>query len=178
MKNKLEKTLVVGALSFMLLFALGAVIQPAKAQFVIAEWDYPDQYGQGISGMKFWENSTGSWLPAPYYIDLGQFYYVNPYISDYTYNISAGVALKVRVDSLLNNTLVGADDLADGRNYHRHNVTVSNLGNIIFSQSNFTYEDSSDASAPMYYYEYYAILNFIAVSGQVYTVTVTYEVFY
>lgn len=153
-------------------------IPPAKAQFVLASWDYPDEYGQGIDGMKFWENSTGSWVAAPYYTDLGVFYYVNPSITGYTYNWSAGAAMKVRVDTLLNSTLTGATDLADGQNYHQHNVTVTTPSGIVFSQQNFTYEASSDATAPMYYYEYYAILNFLPVSGLVYTVTIIYEVFY
>jgi hypothetical protein len=164
----------------MVLTLLILPIQPAKAnpQFVIAEWDYPDEYGQGIEGIKMWENSTGSWVAAPYYTDLGAFYYLNYYETDYTYNWSAGASMKLRADTLLNSTLTGATDLADGQNYHRHNVTVTSGGSLIFSQEGFTYEDSGDIGAPMYYYEYYVILNFIPVDGQIYTVTVTYEVFY
>jgi len=153
-------------------------ISKEPATFIISSWDYPDEYGQGIWGMKFWENSTGAWVDAPYYTDIGQFYYVSPGITDYTYNLSIGVALKMRVDCLLNNTLVGADDLADGQNYLRHSVTVTCAGITIFSQQNFTYESSGDIGAPMYYYEYYVILNFLTQAGNIYVVTVTYEVFY
>ena len=167
--------------SLLLLVPVQPVTQPQEtgtSTFVISSWEYPDEYGQGIDGMKFWENSTGAWEPAPYYLDIGQFYYVNPYITDYTYNLSAGVALKMQVDCLLNNTLVGADDLADGQNYLRHSVTVTCAGTTIFSQQNFTYLDSGDIGAPMYYYEYDVILNFLTVAGNLYVVTVTYEVFY
>ncbi|MCK4822043.1 hypothetical protein KA005_40140 [bacterium] len=157
---------------------LVASVPPARAQFVIAAWEYPDEYGQGIDGMKFWENSTGSWVAAPYYTNLGVFYYVNPSIDDYTYNWTAGAAMKMRVDTVLNSTLTGATDLADGQNYQQHNVTVTHLGIIIFSQQNFTYSFSDDTGAPMYYYEYEVILNFILEYGQIYTVTLTYEIFY
>ena len=159
----------------------------AQSQFALASWEEYDEYGQGIIGLKFWENSTGEWLPAPYYThyypdyheELGQFYYVNPDIpADYLYNLTAGTALKMRVDSKLNGTLTGATDVTDGQNYLRHSVTVTSVGSVIFSQQNFTYSDSGDIQAPMYYYEYEVILNFIAQQGQYYTVTVTYEVFY
>jgi hypothetical protein len=165
---------------------LVASIPPTRAQFVLASWDYPDECGQGIMGIKMWENSTGDWLPVPYYThyypdyheELGTFYYLNYYQDHYFYNWSAGAAMKMRVDTLLNSTLTGAVDLADGQNYHRHNVIVTSAGTIIFSQSNFIYEDSGDIGAPMYYYEYYVILNFIPADGQIYTVTVTYEIYY
>ena len=150
----------------------------AQSQFVIASWEYPDEYGQGIDGMKFWENSTGAWVAAPYYTDLGAFYYVNPDIADYTYNVTAGASLKLRVDTLLNATLTGATDLADGQNYQQHSVIVTCLGETIFSQQNFTYSDSDDLGAPMYYYEYEVILDFLTMQGQIYVVTVTYEIFW
>lgn len=174
-----KKKLSIWVLVMALVLGLGfASIQPARAQFVLAEWDYPDEYGQGIMGVKMWENSTSSWVAAPYYTDLGKFYYLNYYETGYTYNWSAGASMKLRADTLLNSTLTGATDLADGQNYQRHNVTVTCAGNMIFSQANFTYEDSDDLSAPMYYYEYYVILNFIPEHGQIYIVTVTYEIFY
>jgi len=160
----------------------------AKAKFVIAAWDYPDEYDQGLCGMKFWENSTGDWVAAPWYThyypdyheELGKFYYCTPSMSDYyTYNVTGGASLKLRVDTTLNATLTGATDLEDGKNYFRTNVTVTCLGTIVFSQQNLTsLVTEDDTSDPIYYYEYDVVLNFILVSGQFYTVTVTYEVFY
>ncbi len=160
----------------------------AKAKFVIAAWDYPDEYDQGLFGMKFWENSTGSWVAAPWYThyypdyheELAAFYYVSPTMSDYyTYNVTVGASLKVRVDTTLNATLTGATDLEDGKNYFRTNVTVTCLGIIVFSQQNLTsLVTEDDVSDPIYYYEYDVVLDFILEEGQFYTVTVTYEVFY
>lgn len=173
-----QKKTYAGIIVLLTMLILVSSVPPARAQFILASWDYPDEYGQGILGIKMWENSTGSWIAAPYYTDLGQFYYLNYHQTDYTYNWSAGAAMKLRADTLLNNTLVGAVDLADGQNYLRHNVTVTHHGDLIFSQQNFTYSDSTDISAPMYFYEYEVILNFIPEDGQIYIVTVTYEVYY
>ena len=152
----------------------------AKAKFVISGWDYPDEYDQGLFGMKFWENTTGDWLGAPWYSELGQFYYCTPSMTDdYIYNVTGGASLKMRVDTTLNATLTGATDLEDGKNYFRTNVTVTCLGTIVFSQQNLTsLVTEDDSSDPIYYYEYDIVLNFILESGQFYTVTVTYEVFY
>ena len=154
--------------------------QQAQAHFVIAGWDYPDEYDQGIFGMKFWENSTGEWLGAPWYSELGQFFWCSPSMpDDYTYNVTAGASLKVRVDTTLNATLTGATDLEDGKNYFRTSVTVTWVGTIVFSQQNLTsLVNEDDSGDPIYYYEYEVVLDFILVSGQVYTVTVIYEVFY
>ena len=160
----------------------------ATAKFVIAAWDYPDEYDQGLFGMKFWENSTGSWVAAPWYThyypdyheELAAFYWCSPSMSDhYTYNVTGGASLKVRVDTTLNATLTGATNLEDGKNYFRTNVTVTCLGITVFSQQNLTsLVNEDDASDPIYYYEYDVVLDFILVSGQFYTVTVLYEVFY
>ncbi|GAG81099.1 unnamed protein product, partial [marine sediment metagenome] len=154
----------------------------ATAKFVISGWDWPDENGHGLFGMKFWENSTGEWLGAPFYITIGQFYYVSPSLFDYdwyTYNVTGGASLKVRVDTTLNATLTGATDLEDGKNYFRTNVTVTCLGIIVFSQQNLTsLVTEDDFSDPIYYYEYDIVLDFILVDGQFYTVTVTHEVFY
>ncbi len=166
---RLETTLVVGALSFMLLFALVAVIQPAKAQFVFAEWDFPDEYGQGIDLFTIYGNSTGSWVQVG-----GNWHYYEPSSLDWYTNAS----IKLVCFAHLNTTHVGAISEPDGKNYIQHNVTVFSAGVLIFSQQNFTYVTVQDIGAPMLRYVYSVILNFVPVSGMIYTVTVTYEVFY
>ena len=153
--------------------------QPAK--FVIASWDYPDEYGQGIYMLRFYENSTGSWVAAPWYYVGGEldglpFYSLHPYDS-YTLNWSAGVAMKLRVYSTFNNTVIGADDEADGQNYQRHDVSVTSAGVAVFNQSNFTYYDVTP-DGDYWAYEYEVVLNFLPVVGEIYTVVVTYEVYW
>ena len=162
--------------------------QDNRAYFTIAAWDYPDEYDQGLFGMKFWENSTGDWVAAPWYThyypdyheEEAAFYWCSPSMSDYyTYNVTSGASLKLRVDTTLNATLTGATDLEDGKNYFRTNVIVTCVGIIVFSQQNLTsLVAEDDAGDPIYYYEYDVIIDFLLVAGQVYTVTVIYEVFY
>jgi hypothetical protein len=162
-------------------------IRPIDAHFIISSWDFPDEYGQGVNGFKFYENSTGSWVAAPYYThyypdyheELGEFYYLH-YNDDYTLNWSAGVAMKLEVITVLNSTLVGiVDDPVEGQNYIRHSVSVTNIGEEIFSQQNFTYSAVEWlAGHPMYYYYYDVVLEFLPALGAAYTITVTYEVFW
>ena len=142
---------------------------PAKAQFVLASWDYPDEYGQGIDLFGFYENSTGSWLS-----------YGDAYEPDQSYTIdwNNSVFIKLRCYAFFNSTLTGAIDVADGKNYLRHRVNVTSLGTSVFSQQNFTYYSNSTILAPMWYYGYEVVLNFLPIGGEIYTVTVDYEIFY
>ena len=153
-----------------------------SAQFIIASWDYPDEYGQGIYQVRFYENSTGSWVAAPWYYVGGEldglpFYPLHSY-DPYILNWSEGVAMKLRVYSLFNQTLAEAGSTAEGQRYLRHDVTVSDGYGIVFSQENFTYYDVTEFGAEPYAYEYEVILNFLPVGGETYTTTITYEVFY
>ena len=150
--------------------------QPAK--FVIASWDHPDQYGQGIYGLRFYENSTGSWVAAPYWKDGGKFYFLHYYDSYDFINWSVGVAMKLRVYTLFNQTLVGVESTSEGQKYLRHDVTVSDAYGVVFSQQNFTYYDVTEFGEENYYYEYEVVLDFLPYSGEIYRVIVGYGVFY
>ena len=164
------------AIAFILvLLTLGLLfvsIPQAKAnpRFIIASWAYPDEHGQGISQFNLNENSTGVWLTFGESIEYGD-------SAEIEWNASVGI--KLICYTWFNNTFMGADDLDDGENYQRHNVTVT-LGNgtIVFSQQNFTKLSSFDLEDPMWQYTYFVVLNFLPDWGQIYTVTVTYEVFY
>ena len=106
------------------------------------------------------------------------FYSLHSY-DPYTLNWSAGVAMKIRVYSLFNQTLVGVGSTTEGQNYLRHSVNVASASNSsIFSQQNFTYYDVTEVGDENYYYEYEVVLNFLPIVGQIYTATITYEVFY
>jgi len=59
MNRKIISSIVV----LLVVGLLVAAIPPAKAQFVIASWDFPDEYGQGIYGFFPLENSSGDWWP-------------------------------------------------------------------------------------------------------------------
>ena len=144
----------------------------ANPRFIISSWAYPDEYGQGIDAFTVYENSTGSWLQLD-----GVDPTVEPTDSTvFEWNVSLGIRL--RLDTIYNNELVGADNITDGENYHRYNVTVTRFnGTVVFSQTNFTYFNSW-ADGSLYLYSYTVILDFVPLEGEVYTATVTYEVFY
>ena len=86
--------------------------------------------------------------------------------------------MKIRVETYLNQTLVGAESTAEGQNYLRHDVIVTEAGNVVFSQQNFTYYDVGESGEDPYYYEYEVVLNFLPETGYIYVVVITYEVFY
>ncbi len=165
--------LIAWAIVLLTVTAIGfSTIPPAKAQFVLASWDYPDEYGQGIVNFEVWGNATGSWiLSTPYaHSDSGEIeWYPN-------------ASIKLICNTWFNSTLTGASDINEGKNLQRHSVVVTSsesLGTSVFSQQNFTYIFGEDAiDPPMWYYGYYVVLDFLPVSGVLYTVTITYEIYW
>ena len=153
------------------IFILFVSVPPVKTQFVLAEWDYPDEYGQGIRGIQIYENSSGSWV---------QFYYCHYDDSYDTYDWNESVGIKLIVHTMLNSTLVGAADSDEAKLYQRHSVTVLNKsGAVIFSQQNFTYVDvNNETYHPLWLYRYEVIFDFLPELMQVYTATVIYEIFW
>jgi len=168
--DKMKKR-ILGVLIALVMVSLLLVVpvQPVKAQFVIASWDYPDEYSQGIQQIRVNENSTGSWV----------LFDIRTYANESnSYIWEEGVGIQLYVWVWLNSTFTGASDLADGRNYHQCSVSVTQAsGSVVFSQQNFTFQDENDYD-DMYLYEYNIILNFIPQEGELYTITVTYEVYY
>ena len=162
-----------------LLLGLGvASIPPAKAQFVIA-WDYQDvdkgnfdEYGQGLYMFVVFENvSYSEWTP------VGGIYYFNETTS---FEWEVGYGIKLRIHTWMNSTLTGATDLADGLNYQRMNVTVTGLlGAVLDSQDDIdNFYSSSFFDPEMWLYGFEVVLNILPVQGYVYSVTITYEVYW
>lgn len=153
----------------MVLVAPFALVQPARAQFVIAASPVYDEYGQGLESFELFENSTGSWVQVGSGQEFGD-----------TFEWEAGVAIKLIVYSWFNSTLTGASDSAEGKLYQRHNVTVTNRAGVeIFTQANFTYVAcDTGIDPPLWFYSYSVVLNFLPAYLVSYLVTVTYEVFY
>jgi len=140
-------------------------------QFVLSSWDYPDEYGQGIDRIYFSENSTGDW------VSVG-----SPAYPDGRNNIidwNASVFIRLKVWCWLNSTLVGIDNTNEGKLYIRHSVTVAqNNGTVVFSQQNFTYSNAYPDADPMFYYSYNVVLNFVPIGGEVYTATISYDIYW
>ena len=164
-RNKVCASILVALTVLILIIS----VPQAKAQFVLASWTGPDEYGNGFNGFEVYGNSTGSW------VQVGGAYNATD-AHDIEWEV--GVGIKLRCWTFLNSTKVGATDTADGKNYLQHNVTVTNFGETIFSQQNFTYFFVSDTLDPIWLYGYEVVLNFIPEYGQIYTVTIIYEVYY
>jgi len=166
----MKKKIVAGLFMVLTLGLLVTSIQPAKARFVIASWDFPDEYGQGIIKFQVYENSTGSWVQ--YGDDI-----LNTDSGNIEWNSTASI--KLRCWTYVNKTLTQTPTPQAAELVIQHNVCVR-LGNgtIIFSQQNFTQFSSFDESYHLYIHGYDVVLNFIPEWGQIYMATIIYEVFY
>ena len=159
-----------------LVLGLGfASIPPAKAnpQFVMAAYTYPSNNGNAISYITVYidgvANGTMYYNPDSYPTSTG----VSPL------EVTGGVNLTLGVFCWVNSTYVDISSLAEGLNIMKHNVSVvCSNGTEIFSKQNFTYITGTDANTPMYFYRHDVILDFVPQDGEVYTVTVVYELFY
>ena len=83
------------------------------------------------------------------------------------------------VDCWLNSTTYGVSTIAEGKNIIRQNITVTSANNtVVFSQANLTYISGADYGDNVFLYQYSVQVDFTLIVGEIYTVTVTYEVFY
>jgi len=101
--------------------------------------------------------------------------------SSNTFSIDADTDIKLDTYVTLNYTQIGLTeaDHAEGINYIRLNVTVTNVGVSVFSQNNFTYDafiGYFETGTWCYLYEL-VLSNIFTEAGAVYVVTVTYEIY-
>jgi hypothetical protein len=166
-----QKTLTVIGLLCVLALVVSVHQVRAEPKFAIASWSFPDPYGQGIEGFFIYENSTGSWLIVDGY---------STHDDPNVFNWTVGVAIKLFCYTWFNSTLTGATSGANGKNFQRHSVIVTDLAdNTVFSKQNFTYDSVDTGIEPfMWLYGYYVILNFLPAYAEYYTVTVTYEIYW
>lgn len=173
MKNNKEKytpllaalicyVIVCGFVLFAPIITTG--MNPEYATFTLSFEDTPDEYGQSLYAVTVFENSTGAWERV--YEEFGT-----------TFEWEPNVCAELHVFTTLNDTLVGCASTAEGQLYLQHAVDVTLYnGTSVFSQSNFTYYDGVDAG--LYYYEYTVILEFLPQMGAVYTITISYQIYY
>ena len=96
-----------------------------------------------------------------------------------TLDIQASVTnITLLIECWLNGTTYGVVTVAEGKNIIRHNITVTSTNNtIVFSQNNLTYISGIDYGDDVFLYQYSVELDFTPISGNVYTVVLTYEIF-
>jgi len=145
--------------------------QPAK--FVISSWVDDDGYGQGISAIYMHENSTGAWEPftSPAYI-------LSTDSNTITINYTTNTALRVGPTFTLNHSLHSLANIDEGLNIIRSNVTVYNSTGLCFEETNITMVSGGDQTATTYWYYAYSAFDFLITMGEIYVVTITYEVYW
>jgi len=149
------------------------------AQFVIAGWSFPDEYGQGVYIVTPYQNSSGSFVTIPNpETGIGTCYWNNA--TTYNLNFTANTALRFDARVLLNYTRLGLSHPADnvtGRNYLRVNLEMFLASESVFSLQNMTYDSLWGLyETGLWWYAYVDIVDFILVAGQIYTVVITLEV--
>jgi len=83
------------------------------------------------------------------------------------------------VDCWLNSTTYFVSTIAEGKAIIRHNITVTSTNNtVVFSQNNLTYVSGVDYGDNVFLYQYSVELDFAPIYGNIYTVVLTYEVYW
>ena len=151
----------------------------ADPMFCIALND-ADAQGQSVSGFSIYENSTGSWV---YYYGWNGTHATDAdyAITDFMtlFNWTHGLGIKFLVGVKINMSYYGITTETEARNIIRLNLTVSTPTNAsLYSKSNMTYNSKFTADYPIWRITYEDTLGFLPSQGNIYTVSVTYEVFF
>lgn len=175
--NKKKVCLLTALIISMILFV---PIQPAKAQFVLSAhtWDYPDEYGQGIEYIYFIVSDNDG---TPY--NWSYQYFNGTESAGFAVDRNSTISLRVQV--WMNGTFTGYS-FAEGRDqYTRVGLDIAVAGESIFSVENLTQSGGNSDLDPMFSYSYTFLLrgdpHYYSdefVSGELYVLTFTYEVFY
>ena len=146
-------------------------VSHTQPKFSLASWTYPDAHGQGIDRFLIYTNHTGSWVE----VGSGYYYHYDTCVLNWT----VGWCIKLLCYTYMNGTLTGTSTVAQAKLVQRHSVVVTDgMGQTVFSKQNFTYDDYSPLWEGMWGFTYYVVLNFLPTYGQIYTATVSYEVFW
>lgn len=111
------------------------------AKFVIASWDYPDEYGQGIETIYYqvrWENDT-----------VKEWGYTYPNGTQ-TFEVPPNGTVYLRFTAWVNGTQHGISAQAEAQNFIRYDIDITNVRTHVLTTQNFTYDGVSGDDAPMY----------------------------
>lgn len=164
-----HRTLAV-VLVFMILAVSLTRLPQTNAKFVIAGWDHPDEYGQGIFAVTVYQYIDAFWW------SLANFYWTNT-TSETTVMINHTGPVQIQMRSWINNSVVGADNITDGQNYLQHYAEISLGGvGVVYSKQNATWNYQNDYSGMFQYYYNMTFSGFSPQAGHFYTVVLIYEV--
>lgn len=170
MKYRIVATITIIAILSVLIVAA----PPSRsAKFFLSEWDFPDEYGQGIESLIIYQNVSGVWTA----LDPSG---VNHTDELNIYNISEGqyASIRVVVKCLLNKTLVNVSSLSEGMNYIRHNGVLLHHNLPIITLENFTYWTGTTVDDPIYTYFYNATFVFSPIGGLSYMALIDCEIYW
>jgi hypothetical protein len=157
-----------------------------KSYFVISDlWNASSNELSGLDMIRFYENSTGSWVAKPFYTHYYPDYHEEalPFYSllntsrPLPLTLYNNASLKIRLWTWLNITYLGVS-LAEGAVLLRQSIDVYAASTLVFSQQNGTLYDSTDYSPYYARYEFDFILNFVQVEGTLYTAIITCEAYW
>ncbi len=171
-----ERRIVAGIMALLVLSMFLARPPQTTAQFVIAGWGFPaDDYGQGISRVVVFENSTGSYAEVP------ESPLLNNGPSEVTLNATVNTALYIRPYCQINHTLYGLTVIADAYLFMRISINISVAGVSLFSQQNMTVESYFTPPAPYnvtcWVVSFFVYVPLILIAGTTYLVVFNYEVY-
>jgi hypothetical protein len=163
--------------AFWLLFlvlAVGLAVSPAHGSnpqptIYFQGWIAPStrDYGQGISYIEVYDNSTGSFKLQE-----------NVTNSENGCGVNASCSVQLIIGYVANHTLLywSYADNSTGRNFLRFNVSVvHNNGTEIFTQQNGTYVSNRYIGNDLFVFEHSIVLNFETEYSTVYDVTIQYD---
>ena len=169
----------VVVMSLVLMIGVSTIPQ-AKAQFIIAELgsNFPDEYGQGIKNVYLYENSTGAWV-AIFPSEVLTFPENNS-DTTITLNYTENTAIELIIGCSINHTYHGLSTFQEALDMMRVNITVYSVGQTIFSQNNLTWGGGLffNDTASTWRTHFEVVINVLITTSSIYTVFVTYEVFY
>ena len=141
-----------------------------ESRFTIASWSFPDSYGQGIYEMLIDTNASGSWVTRYYLWSTNT-------TGPLGWNASEG--MRICVSTLVNKSLTGVTTIDQAKLIVRHSVTVLDwTGALVYFKQNFTYTGYNTYFSGRYNMAYVQVLNFLPALGELYTVTVTYQIYW
>ena len=163
------------------MFVVVLMPRPTQAaQFVLAGWSFPDEYGQGIYLVTPYQNSSGSFVTIPNPdTGIGNCYPENT--TFYELNFTDSTALRFDVRVRVNYTNLGLshpDDFDIGMNFARVGIEMSTAGTSVFSLQNMPYDDLGWLyETGIWWYSYVDVVEAILVAGQIYSIVFTLEVY-
>lgn len=163
---------VIGGIYLYQQFFRDTSIVANDPKFILAGWEYPDGYGEGISSVYMHENSTGSWVA----VKEPAFFLST---DSTTVDVLPNGHLRLQPSARINHTLRGLSTYAEAKAIMRVSVYVTMDGDDVFSQQNLTLEGGEGVATPTtWWIAYEVILPFVlSVSLSYYSIYFTYEIY-